>query len=66
MSFIFNACFNETSVVKDFTYEKEYDPRVSLIRPISTKIVEQPAVSQVVGNKFKGRGYKRRGETISY
>jgi len=63
MSFFFQSCFETDNVNKDFTFEKSYNPKASLLpEQIKLPKTKQEIKVTTIPNKFLVRGnYDRPG-----
>lgn len=62
MTFLFSSCLqNEDALVKDFSFEKEYDPRVSLLAKQGQEVNKfETKHESLIPNKFTSRGSSER------
>jgi len=66
MAFFFKTCFDNSTVVKDSVFEKDYYPKVSLLSGEATQLIVKKE-STVIPNKFRAHGnFNREGYVKNY
>ena len=67
MSFLFGTCFQSDNYINEGTFEKELDPRVSLLPGEGKKGEKEPRKAVIIPNKLRARGnFTRKGMVQNY